>query len=100
MLFSFPDKLINILIFLKDGNDTTAIQKRLLELKSLLPANRSSYGPIRTPRSAPRLAPPGSTSVDRRPTSIQITGFVLEDSDIVLGHFKVNYNFINRNFLN
>lgn len=40
----------------------------------------------------PRIAPPGSTSVDRRPTTICVTGFELDESDIILGHFKVSSN--------
>lgn len=32
--------------------------------------------------------PLGSTSVDRRPTTISITGFAAEDADALLGHFK------------
>lgn len=35
-----------------------------------------------------RVAPPGSTSVDRRPTTILITGFVEEEADSLLDHFK------------
>uniref|UniRef100_A0A1Q3EZX2 Putative rna-binding protein 26 n=1 Tax=Culex tarsalis TaxID=7177 RepID=A0A1Q3EZX2_CULTA len=43
--------------------------------------------------SGPRPARPinrplGSTSVDRRPTTISITGFAAEDADALLGHFK------------
>lgn len=43
--------------------------------------------------SGPRPArsinrPLGSTSVDRRPTTIAITGFAAEDADALLGHFK------------
>lgn len=32
--------------------------------------------------------PLGSNSVDRRPTTISITGFAAEDADALLGHFK------------
>ncbi|XP_062534910.1 zinc finger protein swm-like [Armigeres subalbatus] len=48
------------------------------------------YGPpgARAARSTNRVAPLGSTSVDRRPTTIAITGFALEDADALLGHFK------------
>uniref|UniRef100_A0A182T3A2 RRM domain-containing protein n=1 Tax=Anopheles maculatus TaxID=74869 RepID=A0A182T3A2_9DIPT len=35
-----------------------------------------------------RVAPPGSTSVDRRPTTILITGFVEEEAETLLEHFK------------
>lgn len=36
------------------------------------------------------MVPRGSTTtrLDRRPTTICVTGFELEDSDILLGHFK------------
>lgn len=48
------------------------------------------YGPqgVRAVRATNRVAPLGSTSVDRRPTTILITGFSLEDADALLGHFK------------
>lgn len=72
--------------------DTAAIQKQLKELQKSL-ARAQSFFP--TPRQRPvvraAVAPPGSTSVDRRPTTVCITGFVLEDSDAVLGHFKVSF---------
>lgn len=71
----------------QEGNDTTAIQKRIEELqKSLGTATTKSHFVSRNARVRP--APPGSTSVDRRPTSLQIVGFAVEDSDTVLGHFK------------
>lgn len=41
-----------------------------------------------------RPAPPGSTSVDRRPTTLRVTGFETVDSDVLLGHFKVSINMI------
>lgn len=72
-------------------NDTFAIQKRYMELQKSL--NRPHFA---GPRTAPVARVPvqparyGSTSFDRRPTSIQITGFVAEDSDAILGHFKVS----------
>lgn len=73
----------------QEGNDTTAIQKRIEELqKSLGTVTTKSHFVGRNARVRP--APPGSTSVDRRPTSLQIVGFSTEDSDTVLGHFKVN----------
>lgn len=72
----------------QEGNDTTAIQKKIEELqKSLGTATTKSHFVGRNARVRP--APPGSTSVDRRPTSLQIVGFSAEDSDTVLGHFKV-----------
>lgn len=48
------------------------------------------FGPqgARAARSINRVAPLGSTSVDRRPTTIAVTGFSLEDADALLGHFK------------
>lgn len=47
------------------------------------------FGPQAIRAARPnRLAPLGSTSVDRRPTTILITGFALEDADALLGHFK------------
>lgn len=72
----------------QEGNDTTAIQKRLSDLqRSFGSTARGAYFPTRNVRVKP--APPGSTSVDRRPTSIQIVGFTMEESDSLLGHFKV-----------
>uniref|UniRef100_U5EPT6 Putative second mitotic wave missing n=1 Tax=Corethrella appendiculata TaxID=1370023 RepID=U5EPT6_9DIPT len=96
--------------------DTLAMQKRLNELQRTLHHGSSKPSPvtyITTPNTvvrnivrAPvnnattgaaalaasvkpqRLAPPGSTSVDRRPKSLQILGFQIEDADSLLGHFK------------
>lgn len=73
----------------QDGNDTTDIQKRLEELQ------RSMGTVPKLPFPAPRAirvrpAPPGSTSFDRRPTTILVAGFMAEDCDALMGHFKVN----------
>uniref|UniRef100_A0A336MGH7 CSON012044 protein n=1 Tax=Culicoides sonorensis TaxID=179676 RepID=A0A336MGH7_CULSO len=66
-----------------DGNDTSAIQRKLKELQKSIHTAKSRI------RSGPqRIAPPGSTSVDRRPTTLCVTGFELDESDIILGHFK------------
>lgn len=77
----------------QEGNDTTAIQKRLSDLQRSFGGGgaRGAYFPTRNVRVKP--APPGSTSVDRRPTSIQIVGFSIEESDSLLGHFKVCLDF-------
>lgn len=74
----------------QDGNDTTEIQKRLEELqKKLGSASKQSLYPA--PRVARvRPAPPGSTSFDRRPTTILVAGFSTEECDSILGHFKVS----------
>jgi RNA-binding protein 26 len=45
-------------------------------------------GPANIRVPAPRLAPHGTTSVDRRTTTVQIVGFKVDDSDALLGHFK------------
>lgn len=71
----------------QEGNDTTAIQKRIEELQKKLGTVSKPSFPVRGARVRP--APPGSTSVDRRPTTILIAGFAVEDCDIILGHFKV-----------
>lgn len=71
----------------QEGNDTTAIQKRYLELQKKYGLTTSKPHFLRSHRVRP--APPGSTSVDRRPTTITIIGFALDESDSVLGHFKV-----------
>lgn len=75
----------------QDGNDTTAIQRRIEELQRSLGVSpvksTGHFGVARPPRVRP--APPGSTSVDRRPTTLQVTGFTLDDSEALLGHFKV-----------
>lgn len=54
------------------------------------PNKQQMYGQqgVRGVRPNNRLAPLGSTSVDRRPTTISITGFSLDDADALLGHFK------------
>lgn len=72
----------------QEGNDTTAIQKRIEELqKSLVTTSKPAF----VPRNARvRPAPPGSTSVDRRPTTLLVTGFAAEECDSILGHFKVS----------
>lgn len=77
-------------------DDTYAIKKRYIELqKSLNRPHFTGAGGPRPPVIRPTIARYGSaTSVDRRPTSIQITGFAAEDSDAVLGHFKVSFLFV------
>lgn len=74
-------------------NDTYAIQKRYMELqKTLRTAPGAVGGTQHFPQQGPRptVARFGSTSVDRRPTTVKITGFTSDESDSVLGHFKVN----------
>ena len=70
-------------------NDTYAIQKRYLELQKSL--NRPHFAPAgpRPQIVRPTVARFGSTSVDRRPTTLEISGFSMDESDAVLGHFKV-----------
>lgn len=70
----------------QDGNDTTAIQKRIEELQKNL---GTVVKPVVRPNARVRPAP-GSTSVDRRPTTILISGFATDECDAILGHFKVN----------
>lgn len=73
----------------QEGNDTTAIQKRIEELQKCLGiASKTGFPGIRSARVRP--PPPGSTSVDRRPTTLLVAGFVSDDCDALLGHFKVN----------
>lgn len=76
----------------QDGNDTTEIQRRIEELQRSLgvPTSKAPghFGAVRAPRVRP--PPPGSTSVDRRPTTLQVTGFAADDGDALLGHFKVS----------
>jgi RNA-binding protein 26 len=68
------------------------IQKRLQELQQLQrtlgPKNPYTGAPIRRAMPKPVIAPPGSTSLDHRPTAIYITGFSVDDADALLGHFK------------
>lgn len=72
----------------QEGNDTTAIQKRIEELqKSLVTVSKPTTFVTRNARVRP--APPGSTSVDRRPTTIVVAGFAADECDTILGHFKV-----------
>ena len=74
----------------QDGNDTTDIQKRLEELQKTL-------GTVPKPPTFPtkhnaRVRPaPGSTSFDRRPTTILVAGFSPDECDAVLGHLKVSH---------
>lgn len=53
---------------------------------TLPPSNKPQLSGPRPVR--PTNRPLGSTSVDRRPTTISITGFAAEDADALLGHFK------------
>lgn len=78
----------------QEGNDTTEIQKRLEELQKSLGTGAKTQFPMvaKSPRVKP--APPGSTSFDRRPTTIIVAGFESDDCDAVLGHFKVSSNFV------
>ena len=73
----------------QEGNDTTTIQKRLQELQRTYSSTARPLPHFPAKKVHVRPAPPGSTSVDRRPTAIHIVGFKLEDSDALLGHFKV-----------
>ncbi|XP_068147176.1 zinc finger protein swm isoform X1 [Drosophila tropicalis] len=88
----------------QEGNDTTALQKRLEELQRTLSAgggggvisgvlnsnNPKASGPAGGNAAARKRAnfPEGSTRVDRRPKAIVVTGFAAEEADFVLGHFK------------
>lgn len=93
----------------QEGNDTTAIQKRIEELQRSLNisgggavggpggggggiggTNMKSHFASRNVGGRVRPPPPGSTSVDRRPTTLHITGFAVDDADALLGHFKVS----------
>lgn len=74
----------------QDGNNSLAVQRKLIEIQKSINAV--------APKGRPRVVPRGSTTIDRRPTTIHITGFDLTDSDTLLGHFKVSksdklYNF-------
>lgn len=59
-----------------------------LVLAAPLPGGKPQHPGQRPVRPTNRVAPIGSTSVDRRPTTISITGFAAEDADALLGHFK------------
>lgn len=78
----------------QEGNDTTAIQKRLEDLQRSLgvgPGPKPHF-PVNGARSSKHLRPTlpvlGSTSVDRRPKTVVVTGFASEECDLVLAHFK------------
>lgn len=92
----------------QEGNDTTAIQKRLEELQRSIGIISGSGGAMSGGGGSPMGGKPGghymsggrpmgrgrasypegSTRVDRRPKTIVVTGFSSEDADFVLGHFK------------
>jgi len=88
----------------QEGNDTTAIQKRLEELQRNLGVGGGPGANNKSPhfaaasgapgggagRKRPNL-PEGPTRVDRRPKAIVVTGFAAEEADFVLGHFKVRF---------
>lgn len=83
----------------QEGNDTTAIQKRLEELQRTLSATSGGGANLSAGSGGAKLPgvgarkratfPEGSTRVDRRPKAIVVTGFAPEEADFVLGHFKV-----------
>lgn len=84
----------------QEGNDTTALQKRLEELQRTLSGTSGSggvnlssgSGGAKLPGGGARKRatfPEGSTRVDRRTKAIVVTGFAPEEADFVLGHFKV-----------
>ncbi|XP_017015814.2 zinc finger protein swm [Drosophila takahashii] len=85
----------------QEGNDTTALQKRLEELQRNLgvgggPAANNKPAHFAAASGAPGGGagrkrpnlPEGPTRVDRRPKAIVVTGFAAEEADFVLGHFK------------
>lgn len=74
----------------QDGSDNADIHKRLEELqRNYGTAPKPAFpAPVRGVRVRP--APPGSTSFDRRPTTLLVAGFNAEDCDALIGHFKVN----------
>ncbi|XP_037927489.1 zinc finger protein swm-like [Teleopsis dalmanni] len=91
----------------REGNDTTAIQKRVEELQRSLGVSANGVGPLRHPQPstsgkgthyagnrpnrpnrARSMYADVSTRVDRRPKTIVITGFTAEEAYFVLGHFK------------
>lgn len=78
----------------QEGNDTTAIQKRLEDLQRSLgigPGTKAHF-PVSGARPnkhiRPTLPAAGSTSVDRRPKTVVVTGFSSADCDTILAHFK------------
>lgn len=75
----------------QDGNDTTEIQKRLEELQKTLGAASKQTNFPATRNARVRPAPPGSTSFDRRPTTILVAGFSSDECDAVLAHFRVSF---------
>ena len=73
------------------SSNPALIQKRLIELQQLqrsLTSKQYPGAPIRRGPAKQIVAPPGSTSLDHRPTAIQVSGFNAEDADALLGHFK------------
>lgn len=68
-------------------NDTYDVKKRYLELQKSL-KRPGGFPPTARPPIRPQQRF-GSTSVDRRTTAIKIAGFALNESDAILGHFKV-----------
>lgn len=97
----------------QEGNDTSAIQKRLEELQrslGIIPGSittgagsgnatpnsgavagggKPHFSTNRANRGVRPSFPEGSTRVDRRPKTIVVTGFTKDEADFVLGHFKV-----------
>lgn len=65
----------------QEGNDPAVIQRKLKEIQKSMNAV--------APKTRPRPIPRGSTTIDRRPTTIHISDFDVEESDTLLGHFKV-----------
>lgn len=89
------DVELELITLQQEGGDTTVLQKRYDELLKCLGGkpNYVSNAGSRSSRST-RPVVPVSTSVDRRPKALVISGFDRDDCDVLLGHFKVNfYNF-------
>lgn len=84
------DVELELIALQQEGGDTTVLQKRYDDLLKCLGGKPNFIGnsgsrPIRQTR--PIL--PVSTSVDRRPKALVISGFDRDDCDVLLGHFKV-----------
>lgn len=81
------DMELELIKLQQEGKDTGEIQKKMESLQRTY-----SGGAIRPPfpprPSRVRPAAPGSTSVDRRPTTLNVIGFAECDIEDVIGHLK------------
>uniref|UniRef100_T1GDM6 C3H1-type domain-containing protein n=1 Tax=Megaselia scalaris TaxID=36166 RepID=T1GDM6_MEGSC len=85
------DVELELIALQQEGGDTTVLQKRYDELSKYCNGGKTNFAGVTTgsrPIRPTRPILPVSTSVDRRPKALVISGFDKEDCDAILGHFR------------